>query len=604
VSVLPVKAPRPFSLHGTQPSGIESVEEMAYAPAPGSAAVLLVDDVHENLVALEAVLAPIAEEHGLRLLTALTADGALRHALEEGDRLAVALLDVMMPGTDGPELARLIRARRQLEHVPVIFVTALDAERRRVTEAYQSGAVDYLTKPLDPDLIRAKVSAFVELHRSRDDARARERRRFADEARAISDLARAESAAMRARLALVLDSMPDAVTAFDRDWRFLYVNPVAAALLESAGREPAAVLGKLLWEVAPELRGTQDEEEFRRARAEGRVVAFEQHYAPLEKWLENRVIPGPDGTVTVFSRDVTAQRRAEAGLRASEARLAGLLVEAAAARDDAEAARAAAEDANGAKSQFLANMSHELRTPLNAIVGHVALVEEEVYGPVTESQRGALARVRRAQQHLLVLINNVLDFAKLEAGHVEYVITPVRLADVVGDAAAMLQPQAAAKGLTYAVRLPDRDLLVWADREKLRQVVLNLLSNAVKFTPAGGQVSVDVLLPEPAPDLVHLRVRDTGIGVPTADLDRIFDPFVQVHGTATRSARAVEGTGLGLAISRDLARGMNGDLLVESAVGTGSTFTLALRRTVLVSGEHTDRRNRDERRGAAERRQP
>jgi signal transduction histidine kinase len=266
------------------------------------------------------------------------------------------------------------------------------------------------------------------------------------------------------------------------------------------------------------------------------------------------------------------------------------------------AARAAAEDANGAKSQFLANMSHELRTPLNAIMGHVALVEDEVYGPISEGQRGALARVRRAQQHLLTLINDVLDFAKLEAGHVEYVLTPVRLGEALSDAAAMLQPQAEAKQLAYEVRLPASDLLAWADHEKLRQVVLNLLSNAVKFTPAGGRVTVDVVVPDGTEDVAHVRVCDTGVGIPAAELERVFHPFVQVHDAAARYTRVTEGTGLGLAISRDLARGMNGELLVESVAGVGSTFTLVLRRATLPSGEWTDRRFRDERRASVDRR--
>ena len=610
--VLPEKVPRAHALS----TGTDREPHRPDRGASGSAAILLVDDLRDNLVALGEVVAPLAAQHDLRVLTAMRADEALRHALAEGDQLAVILLDVMMPGTDGPALARLIRARRRTEHVPIIFVTALDAERRRLTEAYQSGAVDYLTKPLDPDLIRAKVTAFVELHRRRADARARERRRFADEARAVSAQALAESAVTRARLAPVLDSLPDAVSAFDDAWRFLYTNPTAAALLLAAGHDPDAVLGRVLWDVAPDLRGTRFEAEFRRAQAEERVVAFDAHYAAIGQWLENRAVPGPDGTITVFSRDVTAQRQADVALRESEARLSGLLVEAAVARAEAEVARgaaeearavaeharAAAEEASQAKSRFLANMSHELRTPLNAIVGHVALVEDGIYGPVTDGQRSALARVRRAQRHLLTLINDVLDLAKLEAGHVEYVLTPVRLADVLGDAATMMEPQAAEQRLTFSVLLPERDLLVWADREKLRQIVLNLVSNAVKFTPAGGQIVMDVVTPGDALEVMHLRVRDTGIGIAADQMKRVFHPFVQVDGGGSPYARVSQGTGLGLAISRDLARGMGGDLVAESTLGAGSTFTVVLRRAILATGERTERRSRDERREERERR--
>src|SRR6476469_616752 len=149
------------------------------------AAVLLVDDRPENLVALEEVLAPLVDELAVRLLRANSAEEALRHLLLEDGSIALVLLDVIMPGTDGLETARLIRARRASEHLPIIFVTALDADRRRATLGYQFGAVDYLTKPLDPDALRGKVRAFLELHRRRGEEILHERRRYADEVHAL-----------------------------------------------------------------------------------------------------------------------------------------------------------------------------------------------------------------------------------------------------------------------------------------------------------------------------------------------------------------------------------------------------------------------------------
>ncbi|HYD52972.1 MAG TPA: CHASE domain-containing protein [Gemmatimonadaceae bacterium] len=240
------------------------------------------------------------------------------------------------------------------------------------------------------------------------------------------------------------------------------------------------------------------------------------------------------------------------------------------ARRSAELAREEAVEANRAKSAFLAAMSHELRTPLNAIGGYVELLEMGLGGPVTEQQAQYLGRMRRSQQHLLSLINDVLNFAKLEAGRVEYDITEVRLADVVAEVVPMIEPQLARKGLAWQVQVPDR-VVAHADREKVRQVLINLLSNAVKFTERGS-VTVDA---PPCDDgaMVCVRVTDTGVGVAAEKQAAMFDPFVQVH---RRLTHTVEGTGLGLAISRDLARAMGGDLVVESEEGRGAAFTLLL----------------------------
>src|SRR3954464_3913297 len=228
--------------------------------------------------------------------------------------------------------------------------------------------------------------------------------------------------------------------------------------------------------------------------------------------------------------------------------------------------------ASQAKSEFLASMSHELRTPLNAIGGYAELLAMGVHGSLNAEQAQDIARIRRSQQHLLTLINDVLNFARVDAGQAEYRLTSVPVDEALHDTESMIAPQIIAKNLRYTYKGGDKTASVLADPEKLQQIVLNLLSNAVKFTDRGGSIT---LSSSPAGKCIEISVEDTGAGIPPEKLERIFDPFVQAE---RRLNQPVQGVGLGLAISRDLAHGMGGELSVESFVGKGSTFTLSLPR--------------------------
>jgi signal transduction histidine kinase len=242
------------------------------------------------------------------------------------------------------------------------------------------------------------------------------------------------------------------------------------------------------------------------------------------------------------------------------------------ARAEADEARYAAQTANEAKTRFLNMISHELRTPLGAIGGYAALLEEGIHGPLTEEQSKYIARIRHNQAHLLQLVNELLDLGKVESGQflLQLEMVPVRV--VVDSVYSMIEPQVRTSALRLEVDPGDPTLVFHADRERVKQIVLNLLSNAVKFTAAGGTVHITV---GKTAEEVHLCVQDTGVGIPGDKLESVFEAFVQLDASLTRASG---GTGLGLAISRQLARAMNGDLTVQSALGKGSTFTLTLPR--------------------------
>jgi PAS domain S-box-containing protein len=353
------------------------------------------------------------------------------------------------------------------------------------------------------------------------------------------------------------------VFAKDLYGRYVLINDAGARL---HGRPVDEIVGHLDEEIFPAALATELRANDLEVMQSGEVRHFEESTVKdgLKRvYLSTKTVyrdtSGAIAGVVGVSTDITERK-------AAETERASLL-------ERERAARVDAERASRAKSDFLAVMSHELRTPLNAIAGYVQILEMGIHGPVSDAQRDTLRRVDRSQRHLLALINDILNFVRIEVGRVQYDLSDVDVGAAFVDLAPLIEPQIAAKRLTFDLLLPTSGVTVRADRDKLRQILLNVLSNAIKFTPNGGRIAIDAPTRRAPSNTVFLRVTDSGLGIPRDKLDAIFEPFVRVDAGLTRTT---DGTGLGLAISRDLARGMGGDLRARSIEGRGATFTLTL----------------------------
>jgi signal transduction histidine kinase len=256
--------------------------------------------------------------------------------------------------------------------------------------------------------------------------------------------------------------------------------------------------------------------------------------------------------------------------RSLNARVAQRTRELEVALEGEQAARKEAEAANRIKTELFARLSHEFRTPLHAVSGYLEILEQNIHGALTGDQRRDIQRIHQAQEHLMTLVNMILDFAKLEGGQIELSMAEIPVEETLRGAETLVAPQFAKKSVTFTHHAGNPSMTVFADREKVQQILLNLLANAMKFTPSGGAVDLDWRVED---DTLLVHVRDTGPGIPDAKTEQIFEPFVQLRAPGSVPGA---GTGLGLAISRDLARAMGGDVRVTSAVGVGSVFTLLL----------------------------
>ena len=339
-------------------------------------------------------------------------------------------------------------------------------------------------------------------------------------------------------------------------------------LERATGRRASVVVGRPLTEVEPQLRPTSRSALEQAVRGTTVVMSQRLHGyllpIPLPSGVERfaymqqsvRILP-------VFSED---------GAERGAAALIQDVTERVTREEELRTAMEAAQIANKVKSDFLASMSHELRTPIGAMSAYADLLTDGIFGEVSEVQREPLMRIKSVGNHLLGIVEQILTFARIEAGRETVHPTDTDAVAITKEAMVAVEPLATRKRLSLACQFATPSIPMRTDAIKLRQILINLLGNAVKFTRTGG-ISISVSLP--TNNAVAFEIRDTGPGIAPQDLERIFDPFTQVSGSLSRSH---EGTGLGLSVSRELTRLLGGDIVVKSEVGAGSVFTAILPR--------------------------
>jgi PAS domain S-box-containing protein len=452
-------------------------------------------------------------------------------ALHRGD-FALVVTDYQLRWTDG--LRVLNRIRERFDNVAVVMFTGTGSERIAV-EAMQAGVDDYVVKSTD-QLPRLRLSLSSAMLRAAQRAASRDH---------------------NARLAAILDSVAEGIVLVDAGGRIEASNPAAERML---GTGPGGLAGLFIQDFV-QLPGTGEEwrkqeniaakldfligmgqQEARGRRLDGSILPVEISVSTAQ--VSDRRI------YTFVIRDITERKRAESHLIT--------------ALDEAR-------EADRAKTSFLANMSHELRTPLNAILGFSSIIRQQTFGPVGDPHyAGYIDDIYRSAEHLLEVIKDILDMAKVQAGHFELHPEMIDVASNVDICVKMLEPQRQTAGHRLTVSLPVNARLMRADARVLRQITLNLLSNAVKYTAPGGAIDLTVRI---RGDKVIIRVKDNGYGMPPEHLARIGEPFLQFSDVMSRRQG---GTGLGLALVKLYAQQHGGSLEVESEVGVGTIMTVTL----------------------------
>jgi len=536
--------------------------------------VLIVDDQPRNLDVLEAMLS----DADCTLIRATSADDALLALVRH--EFAALVLDIRMPGMSGIELATLIKQRKRSQHVPILFLTAHMVNEADVLRGYGVGAVDYLSKPVNAEILRSKIAVFIELFRKT--------RALAE----VNDALQREIAAReRAQLALELANqdlerrVAERTAALNRAHQGVRENEerlrMALEVAQIAAWEWHLASGQMRWSTDPEvlfgfpkgsfgrelriLRTVHPEDTPRLEEATATALQsglYEAEYRAIRPdssvvWIteRGRVFADADGDRMVgISRDVTAERQSA---RERERLL----------RSESEA-RDEAERQSRLKDEFLATLSHELRTPMNIILGWLDTLAKGV--PIRDTP-SIVAVIQRNALMQAKLIDDLLDMTRLLAGNLHVELVPVDVGANLHTAIQGLQPVADAKGVHISATADGPSITALADERALQQILWNLLHNAIKFTPKGGRIDATVREDN---GLVSIVVDDTGLGISRDFLPHVFERFRQQDSSPTRET---PGLGLGLSIAKHLVDLHGGSIRAFSkGENAGATFTVEL----------------------------
>jgi signal transduction histidine kinase/DNA-binding response OmpR family regulator len=529
--------------------------------ADGIVNVLVVDDNPAQRLALTAILA----ELGVNLVEAASGREALRCLLQQ--EFAVILLDVNMPGIDGFETAALIRERPSSAHTPIIFVTAY-SDDAHAARGYSLGAVDFILSPVRPDVLRTKVAVFIELYRKTEQVtRQREAlSRYAGQLRQLSEASLAVHSArsieellatVASRAAAIIGARQATVTAAPRAGAPALIS--AARMRADGAIAPAEAVGRIAhYDVTAPAR-------YERGAAlpwDGASELIEG--VPMSGWLATP-LTGHDGrafgALQLSDRVDGEFSEDDQGILVQLAQMASIAIE--------NTLAAEAHEANRLKDEFLSVLSHELRTPLQAMLTWINILRGDGAGNGAMLSRG-LEVIERSARSQVRLIGDLLDVSRIIRGQLHLETGAVELVTVVDLALETLRPAAAAKQIALHWNRPKGESGIEGDAARLQQVVSNLVSNAIKFTPAGGEVHVELSV---RPAEVNLVVRDSGPGIPADFLPHMFERFRQAE---SGSARGQGGLGLGLAIVRHLIELHGGSVRAENAAQGGAVLTVTL----------------------------